>query len=181
MSSATNTKNNIALDLIFSKFNPMKNLIIFILMLGFVHSINAQQDETIFKHYYLNHVLVNPAAAGITDLHELRLNARNQFVGFPGAPQTYAVGYNGPVGRTFGLGVNILTENIASLSRFRIQGSYAFRYQTDKMKLNIGFSTEFHEMSVPTSISDSPFFESGDISLADAVDGLMLFDATLGG
>jgi len=129
MYSSTNTKTQVQ-KVIFSKFNPMKNLIILVLVLCFGFAANAQQDETIFKHYYLNHALINPAANGFNDAHELRLNVRNQFAGFPGAPQTYSVGYNGPIGNTFGLGINVLTENIASLSRYRLQLAYSFKYQT---------------------------------------------------
>lgn len=180
MYTLTLTKQNKVQRSIFSKSNPMKNLIILLVLICTAYGAHAQQDETIFKHYYLNHTLVNPAASGLGDGHEIRLNVRNQFAGFPGAPQTYSVGYNGPLGKTFGLGVNILTENIASLSRYRIQMAYAFRHTTDNLKLNIGFSTEFHQMRIPQGAGANPLFDAGDVLLADAVDGLMLFDATLG-
>ena len=180
MITMTNTQKSKVGKAVFSKSNPMKNLIILFLMVCTAYGVNAQQDETIFKHYYLNHSLVNPAASGIEDTHEIRLNVRNQFAGFPGAPQTYSVGYNGPIGKTFGLGVNVLTENIASLTRYRLQLAYAFRYSTENLKMNIGFSTEFHEMRIPQGDNNNPLFDAGDILLADAEDGLMLFDATLG-
>lgn len=180
MYTLTNTQSSNVQGVIFSKSNPMKNLIILLVLICTAYGAHAQQDETIFKHYYLNHNLINPAAAGIGEGHELRLNVRNEFSGFPGAPQTYAVGYNGPLGKTFGLGVNILTENIASLSRYRVQMAYSFRHNTDNMKLNVGFSTEFHQMRISQGVGTSPLFDAGDILLADAVDGLMLFDATLG-
>jgi len=180
MITMTNTQKVQASLAIFSKSNPMKKLVILFLTICTAYGVNAQQDETIFKHYYLNHSLVNPAASGIQESHELRLNMRNQFSGFPGAPQTYSVGYNGPIGKSFGLGVNVLTENIASLSRYRVQLAYAFRYTAENLKMNIGFSTEFHQMRILQGNGISPLFDAGDILLADAVDGLMLFDATLG-
>lgn len=176
----TTTNTTRVLRMIFSKPNPMKNFIIPIIMVCFAINLGAQQDETIFKHYYLNHTMINPAASGINGAHELRLNVRNQFSGFPGAPKTYSVGYNGPIGKTFGLGVNVLTENIASLSRYRLQLAYSFRYEVDNMKLTAGFSTEFHQMRIPSGMGGNPLIDSGDILLQDAVDGLMLFDATLG-
>lgn len=150
-------------------------------MFCFAITANAQQDETIFKHYFLNHVMVNPAASGFNGVHELRLNMRNQFATFPGAPKTYSVGYNGPIGNTFGLGVNILTENIAAISRYRLQLAYAFKFNiSEDFILNAGFSTEFHQMRIPQGAGDNPLFDAGDILLADAADGLQIFDASLG-
>jgi len=99
MYTSTNTQKSYVDNMIFSKFNPMKNIIVLFLLVCMAFGVNAQQDETIFKHYYLNHSLINPAASGIEDAHQLRLNMRNQFAGFPGAPQTYSVGYNGPLGK----------------------------------------------------------------------------------
>ncbi len=162
--------------------NPikMKNLIILFLVIYTAYGVHAQQDETIFKHYYLNHSLVNPAASGAEGSHVLTLNMRNQYAGFPGAPQTYVVGYQGPIGKTFGLGINVLSENVASLSRYRLQLAYVFRYSTDNVKMNIGFSTEFHQMRILQGAGNDPLFDTGDILLEDAVDGLKLFDATLG-
>lgn len=166
---------------ILSKVNPMKRLIIPILMLCFAITANSQQDETIFRHYFLNHVMVNPAASGYNGVHELRLNMRNQFASFPGAPQTYSIGYNGPIGNSFGLGVNVLTENIASLNRYRLQLAYAFKFNlSPDFILNAGISTEFHQMRIPNGADDNLLFDVGDILIADATDGLNIFDATLG-
>jgi len=167
MYTFTNTQKNFVQKAFFSKPNPMKNLIIHLVLICTAYGAHAQQDETIFKHY-------------LGDGHELRLNVRNQFAGFPGAPQTYSVGYNGPMGNTFGLGINILTENIASLSRYRVQLAFAFRFDSDNLKMNVGFSPEFHQMRIPQGAGANPLFDAGDVLLADAVDGLMLFDATVG-
>lgn len=148
---------------------------------GITFSLSAQQDEIVFKHYVLNHVLVNPAAVGFYDEHQLRLNMRNQFAGFPGAPRTYSLGYNGPLGNTFGLGLNVLTEDIASIKRNRLQLNTAFKFDvSENFKLNVGFSTEFHQMRVPMQDFNNPLFDQGDLLLQEAQDGIMIVDAALG-
>ena len=94
----------------------MKKLILFIASFCFLTALNAQ-EEAVFNHYTANKLLINPAAAGFDrGHHDLFLNVRNQFTGFPGAPETYSFSYNGPIGRSLGVGALLSTENIASFT-----------------------------------------------------------------
>ena len=74
----------------------------------------------------------------------------------------------------------VFNENIASLSRMRIQTDFAFRYQFEKMKFAFGFSTEWMQERVPSAVLDDPIYDAGDLLLEDAVNGINTFDATLG-
>lgn len=159
----------------------MKRLLLFfsILILA-AHALRAQ-DEAIFTHYTLNPVLINPAASGIDDTYQVLLNARASWSGFPGAPQTYAAQFNGPLGNTFGLGVGVLSETAAHLSRVRGKLNFAFRFPIgENVQLSTGFSTEFQQLTVSNDVLESNFFQLGDRILEDAMDGRMEFDATLG-
>ncbi len=139
------------------------------------------QDESIYNHYHINPVLINPAAAGFNGTNELFLNARLQFTGFEGSPKSYALSYNGLVSPTFGLGAMIFKEDIASLSRTRVQLNYAFQFNRfENLKLGVGFSTEFEGNRVPTSYMNNPLVDADDILLLETTDGKSYFDASLG-
>ena len=158
----------------------MKKLLFIIALFAGLQAANAQ-NEAIYNHYHINPILVNPAAAGFEDYHKVHMNARTQWTGFEGAPKTYSVTYNGPIGKTFGLGAMIFNENIASLARTRIQLDYAFRYQLEQMKLAFGFSTEWTRESIPNSVLSTPdVWKAEDLLLQDAAQGINRFDASLG-
>lgn len=152
----------------------------FVLCIFFSGLTLQAQDQVIFMHYHLSPILVNPAAAGFDDDHQLHLNFRNQWTGFPGAPTTYSVNYHGALGRTLGLGGSILSENIASMNRIRMQLNYAFRFEFDDIKLAGGFSTEFHTMRLNASAASNTFSDPGDPLLANFMDGQKIFDVSLG-
>lgn len=136
--------------------------------------------STIFAHYTLNPLLIDPAYAGFTENHHLNMNIRSQWTGFPEAPKSYRIGYNGPIGKTLGVGANLLSENLGNVSVLRFQLNYAFRYQIRDVKLAAGFSTDFYSMKVAESVLQNPLYEIGDPIVQDAVDGNNIFDAALG-
>ncbi len=161
-----------------TSFNSYLKLSFILILFAGVQTMNAQ-NEAIFNHYILNPILVNPAVAGFEDFHKVHANARIQWVGFDqGAPETFAVTYNGPVGKTFGLGAMVFTENIASLNRTRIQLDYAFRYPLEKVKLAFGFSTEWTQERLSV---DNALVDPTELLIQDGIEGINRFDATLGG
>lgn len=157
----------------------MKNFILLIAFLATAWTASAQY-EAVFSHYHINPILVNPSLAGFNDAHRLQLNLRNQWTGFTNAPTTYAVSYNGPIGKTLGLGVGVLSESIAQITRYRFQLNYAFRYQIQDVKIAAGFSTEFQKFQLANSVTDNRLYEDGDFKITDVVDGRNVFDASVG-
>lgn len=158
----------------------MKKLLILVLILGGLQSLRAQ-DPAIFNHYLISPILINPSYAGFEEAHVLQGNFRNQWTGFPGAPFSYGFNYNGPIGKTLGVGFNVLGENIASISRLRFQLNYAFRYQIgENVKMAVGFSTEFSNFRLNNSALSNPFYEGGDENILAFNDGESILDATLG-
>ena len=165
-----------------SNYTTMKNLLSILFSIILFGSLQAQ-DESIFTQYHLNYTLVNPGATGFNEGHELFLHARLQFTGFEGGgnPQSYAISYNGRVAESFGLGALVFREDIASLSRTRIQLNYAFQFNRfEHLKLGVGFSTEFEQNSVPSSYLDNPLVDLDDELLNDNINGRNFFDASLG-
>ena len=160
----------------------MKKIILFIFALLTFSLATYAQEQSAFIHYHINPLLINPATAGVSGNHQLMLNFRNQWTGFPGAPKTLAFSYDGPIGKTFGIGATIYSEDIASINRFRAAINYAFRYQVDKLKIGFGFTTEFSQERLPNDLltNNADFYVNTDNVLNDGIDGVSEFDATLG-
>lgn len=157
----------------------MKNLILLIIFLCTASFAQAQY-EAAFNHYHVSPILINPSVAGFQDVHQLQMNLRNHWTGFPNNPKTYAVSYNGPIGKTLGLGVGILSESIAQITRYRFQLNYAFRYEIKDVKFAAGFSTEFQNLRIANSVLDNRLTDAGDILILDAVETNSYFDASVG-
>ncbi len=161
----------------------MKKLLFIIFAFVGLQQVSAQ-NEAIFNHYHINPILVNPAVAGYNDYNIIHLNTRTQWTSFGdsgGHPAAYAATFNGAIGKTFGLGAMIFNENIASLTRTRVQLDYSFRYQiNEKVKFAFGFSTEWMQERIPNSVLNNPLYDTNDILLEDAANGRNFFDASLG-
>ncbi len=158
----------------------MKKIILFVIGLFSISLTAYAQEQSAFTHYHINPVIINPAASGISGDQQVFLHARNQWAGFPGAPKTYALSYDGPIGKTFGLGATIYNEQISSINQFRAAINYAFRYELDKLKIGFGFSTEFSQMRLDGEVLNDPHYTPGDVNVESGVDGVNHFDATLG-
>lgn len=158
----------------------MKKLALLFIFGAFVQAIYAQ-DETIFTHYTVTPVLINPSAAGFENEHQIQLNARAAWSGFPDAPKTYAAQYNGPLGDNFGIGVGILSESAAQMMRIRGHLNYAFRFDiSKKAELAAGFSTAFQQVRLDKGVTDNVFIQDGDDLLMELMDGRNDFDASMG-
>jgi type IX secretion system PorP/SprF family membrane protein len=158
----------------------MKKLVLLISAVFMMQLAWSQEQAVVFSHYHLSPILISPAVAGYNELHQIQMNIRSQWTGFPESPKSYALGYNGPVSKTLGLGANIMSETLGNQTRFRFQLNYAFRYAWEKFKLGAGFSTEFHTLKIARSVMDNPLYDPGDQIVEDAVDGNKIFDAALG-
>lgn len=160
----------------------MKKLLHLILLLLPTAFIWAQ-DEAIFTHYNLAPILINPAAAGFEETHQIQFNARGQWIGFPDAPKNVGVQYHGPLGNTFGFGLAVMGESAARLSRVRARLNSGFRFKIkEDIKFAIGFSTEFSQVSLGNNIlgEPEPIYQQGDDIIEAAINGRQQFDASLG-
>ena len=77
----------------------MRNKLVFILFLfGFLQK-NAAQQRPHYTQYILNNYILNPALSGIENYTDLKLSARDQWVGFAGKPQTFYLSVHAPIGK----------------------------------------------------------------------------------
>ena len=163
-----------------TKLIVMKKLILLAAIISFLQYSAKAQEQSVFTHYHINPVLINPATTGFNGSHEAYAHLKHSWTDFPGAPKTYALSYHGPVAKTFGLGLSVFSEDVASLNRFRAAINYAFRYKVDKLKFGFGFTTEYSQWSVPNSVRDNPFYDAGDELVDKGIGAVNSFDASLG-
>ena len=75
-----------------------RNFIILIILLQVFQSLEAQQRPH-YSQYILNNYILNPALSGIENYTDIKLSARDQWVGLNGAPQTFYLSMHAPIGK----------------------------------------------------------------------------------
>lgn len=158
----------------------MKKILLLIACFTIIQTLRAQ-DEAIFSHYQLAPVLINPAAAGFKETYQLQFHGRAQWTGFPDAPQTFGIQFNGPIGKTFGAGIGIVSETAAQMTRLKGLLNWAFRFKlSENVKMAAGFSAIYQQLKLDNSITDNPFYDPGDQLIEDGMQGINEFDASVG-
>jgi len=155
----------------------MKNILIFtffFLLLGL--DIKAQ-EPAVFTHYHLQPILINPAAAGFDEVGKVIFSHRNKWAAFPGAPKSFHLSLDGRVRDRVGLGLQLMSDNVASIRRFQGQFNYAYQFQMNDFDIGLGLSTGIQQLSLDNDVTSSSFYNEGDPLIIDAVDGVFLFDA----
>ena len=159
----------------------MKKLFLLsIIMLVFSRMAISQEQSAVFSHYYISPILLTPAVAGFNENHQIQMDIRSQWTGFPGAPKSYYIGYNGPIGKTLGVGASLMSESLGNMNHLRFQLNYAFRYAFKNVKFAAGFNTEFHTLKLANSVLEADNIDAGDEIINGAVEGNRVFDASLG-
>ncbi len=158
----------------------MKKLFYTITLGLFALTALRAQDEGLFMHYLIDPTMINPAYAGDAGKYQLFAHYRAQLSGFEGAPQTYALSFNAPMGDKLGLGAEILSENISFFNRFMGQLSYAYHYNEKGLKAGIGFATSFSKTRLNGDVSKGYNFNANDYVAQDAMSGSTFFDASVG-
>ncbi|MDX1940410.1 MAG: PorP/SprF family type IX secretion system membrane protein [Saprospiraceae bacterium] len=160
----------------------MKKLLLLIPFLVILSMAKAQ-DEAIFTHYHISPILLNPAAAGFNGNFQVQFNARAQWTGFPDAPQSFGAQFNGPIAKTFGVGVGVFSETAAQMSRMKGQLNWAFHFLNNadsKLKLSAGFSAAYQQTTLDNTVTGSNFYQPGDNLVDENLEGVRNFDASVG-
>lgn len=158
----------------------MKKSLLIIAILAVAFSAKAQ-DQAIFQNYQNAPILINPGATGFNNASNLMANFRSQWSGFPGAPTTYSVNYHGAVSDNIGLGANVLGETAASLTRYRFQANFGYRFPLGSLaKMAIGVSPEFSTVRLSNEAVSNPLYEAGDVLIEEFTGGQQVIDITLG-
>lgn len=118
----------------------MKKYSILIALAFFGLVANAQQDPQ-FSQNLFNNIAINPGYAGSNDAISATALHRSQWMGFLGAPSTTNLGVEASLPMLHGgLGLNVMTDNIAQNEFLGLNLSYAYRTELAGGNLGIGLS-----------------------------------------
>ena len=146
----------------------MKRLV-YIFILGTVSlNVLSQQDPKFSQNMFLA-PFYNPGAAGSSDKICLAAAFRNQWTGLPDAPITTTFIANMPVqflGRTHGIGISFMNDNLAFNNDFLFSASYAFRIELGQGSLGIGANVGLANQAL------SPDWNGADVITPDTDDAI---------
>lgn len=141
------------------KLNIKKGLGILALVIV-VNTSFAQQDP-LYTQYMFNTQTINPAYAGTWESVGFLVLARQQWVGFDGAPQTYTFSFQAPLkNENVALGLNVISDKIGLEKRFSLFGDYSYRLQvSNKSYLRMGLKGGFTNYS--NNLQEYQLFPNG--------------------
>ena len=117
-----------------------------------------------------NNFLINPACSGAEGYTAVNLTARDQWVGLPGSPSTYAISanmrilkngnganntskrnkYKRKLGRV-GLGGYIFSDKVGLITTTGVQFTYAYHISFQKSQLSFGFVSSIYQYKIDKS------------------------------
>lgn len=151
---------------ISGKQEDMKRGAIIIALLNFMTSNSYSQHDSQFSQYMFNLAAINPGYVGSSDMICLSAINRQQWLGFPGAPNYSFVNANAavkPLGIKSGVGLSILSDNIAFDKDLSISGAYAYRYDLGEGTLGIGVNLGVYNTRLETAEWEYPLDIEGSI------------------
>jgi len=153
----------------------LTGLLVFLSVLIFTEGAKAQQ-QVMFTQYMFNPLAINPAYAGSHETADMTLLAREQWVGFEGAPSTQTFSFHSPIpNKKIGLGALIMHDKIGVTNQYSGYLAYAYKISFDDTRatlrttnrgtLSLGIQAGFDSYDARFSQINSfdPTFINGDI------------------
>ncbi len=137
----------------------IRNLVIFVFVLFTANSF-AQQYPW-WSQYRSNQTLYNPAFCGTKRLVDIRINYRNQWTGFDGAPKTYALALNSRLWKgRLGVGGFIFKDDIGPFNNLVTSLTAAYHVKFADSELSFGLQGNYLTQT----------FNGGDVTLRNQQD-----------
>ncbi len=106
------------------------------------------QLQPLLDQYLLNGLAINPAYAGSQEALNVGLYARNQWVGFEGAPRDFSFSLHTPMrDKRVSLGLMIMNDKIGSRTETGFLFNYAYRIDLGTGKLSFGLAAGLRYLS----------------------------------
>jgi len=123
--------------------------------------ISYSQQDPAFSQYMYNLAAINPGYAGSSDMICLSGATRQQWMGFPGKPASSFFNANAPVkpfGISSGVGLSILSDNLAFNNNLALSATYAYRLSIGSGTLGIGVDLGLYNQALSATwyIPDNP-------------------------
>lgn len=130
---------------------------------------NAYGQQTRLTNMYgYNKYSLNPAYAGASGCTEINFSHLNQWVKVDGAPVTNYFSANTSLGKSFGIGANLLLDKIGMLNYLSASGSVAYGLTFAKNhEMRLGLSGGYFQMRLDPS--DAIAFDAGDVIIEGGV------------
>lgn len=114
-------------------------------------TLTAQQTPQSNVYGY-NKYSINPAFVGSNNCTEINFSHLNQWVKIDGAPQTSLVSVNSRIGKSLGLGGQILVDKIGMLQQVSGLGTISYGLNFGEHKIRLGVSVGYNQYRVnPTT------------------------------
>ncbi|MBT7850813.1 MAG: type IX secretion system membrane protein PorP/SprF [Formosa sp.] len=147
----------------------MKNLVIILFTILCAFQVNAQQDPQ-YTQYMYNMNIINPAYTGSTEGLAVGALYRSQWVGLDGGPETFTFNIHSPVGKSVGLGLSIISDQIGPVKETNayVDFSYTIPVGTvTKLAFGVKGGFTFHDISIAEN--QISLVDMGDPFFANAI------------
>lgn len=116
----------------------IKNTFLFILFVYIVCGDCFGQQDPQYTQYMYNTMTINPAYAASKEYTSFVALARNQWVGFSGAPETQTFSFLTSLGNGLGIGATIVNDIIGPSTETSLEANIAYKIKTSE-KGNLAF------------------------------------------
>jgi type IX secretion system PorP/SprF family membrane protein len=118
----------------------MKRIYLFLMLLTVIYLKGFSQQDPQYNMYLFNQLVINPAYTGTRDAMAIVASLRNQWVSFPGAPQTAYISLHAPIKKyRLGYGIAAMNDRIGARTTSAAYGSISYILPiTSKWKLSFG-------------------------------------------
>ena len=158
----------------------MRKIFITIITVVCAWQLGIGQSVPLFTQYNINPFVINPAAAGVQGGQQVHFNYRAQWTGFPTAPTTSLLSYQGGFDRS-GVGVLLFNDNTGALNYQGAFGAYNYKFPiADGYKLSAGLSAQFLRYSVDINSGSLEDVDMTDQVLQEALEGVNQLDFSFG-
>jgi type IX secretion system PorP/SprF family membrane protein len=143
----------------------------FTIIFSLVFLSASGQYDPLQSQYLLNRLVINPAFAGADGYLSATASYRRQWLGFSGAPETYAFTLCTPLrNKHYNIGLIASQDNIAVMHRTRAGLVYAYRIYAGKISFAAGFQPSV--VFVKNSWENVQAGNPGDASFSHAETGM---------
>ncbi len=127
----------------------MKDKILILTVFALFSVTSSAQQVPQFSQNMFNKLANNPAISGSSDFINAGVLHRSQWMGFTGAPITLNLAVERPVEiLNGGIGLNIVSDAIASYDNIGVQFSYAYQTSLGDGQLGIGASAGMYQSAL---------------------------------
>ena len=125
-------------------------------------SLVSYSQQTPQRNLYgYNKYAINPAYAGASGCTQINFSHLNQWVKVEGAPLTSMISANGLIGKSIGVGGQVLVDQIGMIQQVSAMGSFSYGLSIDEShNIRLGASIGYNQYRIDAS--GAVAFENGD-------------------